>query len=72
MNAALKRVLIAAALLAVCAFIVVATKRYGSWVIIGMAIVLFILGLLRKGNTPGKGGEVPDDADRQPGNGKKP
>ena len=48
MNTVLKRVLIAAALIAVCAVILAATRRYGVWIITGIAVVLFILGLLRK------------------------
>ncbi len=54
MNTVLKRVLIAAALIAVCAVILAATKRYGVWIITGIAVVLFILGLLRKDNAPGR------------------
>jgi hypothetical protein len=67
MNAVLKRVMIAAALIAVCAVILAATRRYGVWIISGIAAVLFILGLLRKGNAPGGEGDAPDDQDRQPG-----
>lgn len=63
MNAVLKRVLIAGALMAVCAVIFVATKRYGVWIISGIAVVLFILGLLRKDNAPGKGSAIPDDTE---------
>ena len=61
MNKVLKRVLIAAALVTVCAVILAATKRYGVWIITGIAVVLFILGLLRKDDAPGKGGDIPDD-----------
>jgi hypothetical protein len=61
MNTILKRVLIAVALVAVCAVIFVATKRYGVWIISGIAVVLFILGLLRKDDAPGKGNDIPDD-----------
>ena len=66
MNTALKRVLIAAALIAVCAVILAATKRYGVWIITGIAVVLFILGILRKDDSPGKGGDIRDDTDEQP------
>ena len=59
MNTVLKRVLIAAALMAVCVVILAATRRYGVWIITGIAVVLFILGLLRKDNAPGKGGRHP-------------
>ena len=37
MNKVLKRVLIAAALVTVCAVILAATKRYGVWIITGIA-----------------------------------
>ena len=70
MNKVLKRVLIAAALMAVCTVIFVATKRYGVWIITGIAIALFILGLLRKDDAPGKGGDIPDNTDRPPGKGE--
>jgi hypothetical protein len=63
MNTALKRVLIAAALMVVCAVILAATKRYGVWIITGIAAVLFILGILRKEDSPGKGGDIPDDTE---------
>lgn len=63
MNTVLKRVLIAAALLAVCAAILAATKLYGVWVITGIAVILFILGILRKEDSPGKGGDATDDTD---------
>ncbi|MBE0557585.1 MAG: hypothetical protein IH628_10165 [Proteobacteria bacterium] len=70
MNIVLKRVLIAAALVAVGAVILAATKLYGVWVITGIAAVLFILGLLRKDNAPGKGGDIPGDTDRHPEKGE--
>ena len=66
MNTILKRVLIAGALIAICAVILVATKRYGVWIISGIAVVLFILGLLRKEDVSGKKGDLPDDTDGQP------
>ncbi len=61
MSKVLKRVLIAAALMAVCAVIFVATKLYGVWIISGIAVVLFVLGLLLKDNAPGNGNDIPDD-----------
>ncbi len=61
MSKVLKRVLIAAALMAVCAVIFVATKLYGVWIISGIAVVLFVLGLFLKDNAPGKRNDIPDD-----------
>ena len=61
MNVVLKRIFIAAVLVAVCAVILAATKSYGVWVITGIAVLLFIFGLLRKEKTPDKAGEAPDD-----------
>ncbi len=72
MNTVLKRALIATALIAVCAVILAATRRYGVWIITGIAVVLFILGLLRKDTAPGKRGDIPNGADRQPGKGDNP
>ncbi len=66
MNTVLKRVLIAASLMAVCAVILAATKLLGVWIITGIAVVLFILGILRKEDFPGKGGDIPDDTDGRP------
>ena len=63
MNTTLKRVLIAAALVAVCAVILAATRLYGVWIITGIAVVFFVLGILRKDDSPGKGGDVPDDTE---------
>ena len=63
MNTVLKRVMIAGALIAICAIIFVATKRYGVWIISGIAVVLFILGLLRKDDVSGKKGDIPDDTE---------
>jgi hypothetical protein len=63
MNTVLKQALIAAALIAVCAAILAATRRYGVWIITGIAAALFILGLLRKGNAPGREGDAPDDTE---------
>jgi hypothetical protein len=58
MKVVLKRVLIAAALLAACVAILAAVKAYGVWVLSGIAVVLFGLGLLRKDKKPS--GDVDD------------
>ncbi len=63
MSAVLKRVMIAAVLLVVCAVIFVLTKRYGVWVITGIAVVLFLVGLLRRDDATGGADEVPEDRD---------
>ena len=63
MNTVWKRAVIAAALIAVCVVILAATKRYGVWIITGIAAALFILGLLRKDKAPGSEGEAPDDTE---------
>ena len=63
MNTVWKRAVIAAALIAVCAVILAATKRYGVWIITGIAAALFILGLLRKDKAPGSEGDAPDDTE---------
>ena len=63
MNTVWKRAVIAAALIAVCVVILAATKRYGVWIITGIAAVLFILGLLRKEKLPGRKGDAPDDTE---------
>ena len=63
MNTVWKRAVIAAALIAVCAVILAATRRYGVWIITGIAAVLFILGLLRKDKPPGRKGDAPDDTE---------
>ena len=63
MNTIWKRAVIAAALIAFCAVILAATRRYGVWIITGIAAVFFILGLLRKDNAPGKGNDIPDDTE---------
>lgn len=56
-KALLKRIWIALVLVAVCAMVLTATKVYGVWVIIGAAVFLFVLGLLRKEKTPGRSKE---------------
>lgn len=63
MNTVLKRVLIAGALMAICVVVFAATKRYGVWIISGIAVILFILGLLRKDNASGNKGDLPDDTE---------
>jgi uncharacterized membrane protein (DUF373 family) len=64
MNVVLKRVFIALALVAVCVVILAATKSYGVWVITGFAVLLFILGLLRKEKTPDKADAVREGRER--------
>jgi len=61
MNVVLKRIFIAAALVVVCVIILAAIKSYGVWVITGIAVLLFIFGLLRKEKAPDKAGEAQDD-----------
>jgi hypothetical protein len=72
MNVVLKRIFIAAVLVAVCAVILAATKSYGVWVITGIAVLLFIFGLLRKEKAPDKAGEAPDDRGEKSGQDKNP
>jgi fatty acid desaturase len=73
MNVVLKRIFIAAALVAVCAAILAAIKSYGVWVITGIAVLLFIFGLLRKEKAPDKAaGEAPDDRGEKSGQDKNP
>ncbi|MHB8772605.1 MAG: hypothetical protein ACYC7J_16550 [Syntrophales bacterium] len=61
MNAVLKRVAIAAVLIVVGGVIFALTKRYGVWVITGIAVVLFFLGLLRRDEAKKGGDNVPED-----------
>ena len=61
MNVVLKRIFIAAALVVVCVVILAAITSYGVWVITGIAVLLFIFGLLRKEKAPDKAGEAHDD-----------
>jgi hypothetical protein len=56
MNVILKRILIAAGLLVFCVALFAGVKSYGVWVISGVAVVLFILGLLRKEKPDGPEG----------------
>jgi hypothetical protein len=56
MNMVLKRVLIAAGLIVFCGAVFAGVKAYGVWVITGVAVVLFILGLLRKDKPAGPSG----------------
>jgi hypothetical protein len=67
MNVVLKRVFIALALMVVCVVILAATKSYGIWVIIGFAVFLFILGVLRKEKTPDKTDEIREDKGEKSG-----
>lgn len=62
MNRVLKRVLIAAGLFVFCAALFAGVRSYGVWVITGVAVVLFIVGLLRKDNPA-----VPGGRDEPPG-----
>jgi hypothetical protein len=57
MNVVLKRALLAAALFATCAVILAAVKTYGVWVLSGIAVALFGLGLLRKEKKPSGSGD---------------
>jgi hypothetical protein len=56
MHVVLKRILIAFGLLVFGGAVFVAVKFYGVWVITGVAVVLFIVGLLRKEKPAGSGG----------------
>jgi hypothetical protein len=60
MSVLLKRILIAAGLFVFCAAVFAGVKSYGVWVITGVAVVLFIVGLLRKDRPVGP--ESPDGA----------
>jgi len=62
MKLILKQVVIAAGLVAVCVLVLAATRTYGVWVISAIAVVLVLLGLLRKDRSPdqtGKADEAP-------------
>ena len=59
MQGVVKKVLIAVVLVVVSVAVLAATKAYGVWVISGIAVVLFVLGLLRK--EPRSGGEEKAD-----------
>jgi hypothetical protein len=59
MHAVLKRIVIAAALIAVCAVVLALTKRYGVWVISVIAGGLVVAGLLRRDRQPGRAGDTP-------------
>ena len=56
MNMVLKRVLIAAGLIIFCGAVFVGVKSYGVWVITGVAVILFIAGLLWKDKPVGRDG----------------
>ena len=68
MNVVLKRILIAAGLIVFCVVLLAGVKSYGVWVITGVAVVLVIVGLLRKENPEGpegpEGQGKADDRDR--------
>lgn len=72
MNVVLKRVFIALALVVTCAIILAATKFYGIWVIIGFAVFLFILGLLRREKAPDKTGEAGNEHEEKPRQSENP
>ncbi len=72
MKTILKRVLIASALVVVCAVILAATKSYGVWVITGLAVFLFVLGLLGKEKAPDRAGETRNGDGGKPGQEKNP
>lgn len=66
MNMILKRVLIAAGLIVFCGAVFAGVKSYGVWVITGVAVVLFIVGILRKEKPTGPGGcDETQDRDRE-------
>jgi hypothetical protein len=56
MNIILKRVLIAAGLIVFCGALFAGVKTYGVWVITGVAVVLFIAGIMRKDKPAGPEG----------------
>ncbi len=67
MNAMLKMIVIALALVVACGALLSGVKSYGVWVISAAAVVLFVVGLLRKDEPeekPGKTGKAdrPDGA----------
>jgi len=49
----MKRVLIALGLMLFCIAVFAAVKAYGVWVITVVAVILFILGVLRKDQSAG-------------------
>ena len=64
MKLVMKRVVIAVVLVVISVAILKATKVYGVWVIIGIAGLLFVVGILRKDKPPGEAGEVRDEQGR--------
>jgi hypothetical protein len=56
MNILLKQVLMAAGLIVLGVAIFAGVKSYGVWVISAVAVVLFVMGLLRKDKPAGPGG----------------
>jgi len=73
MKILMKRILIALGLLVVSVAIYAGVKAYGVWVISAVAIVLFVLGLLRKDNPAESAGgeEVKMPAGSEIGSGEK-
>jgi hypothetical protein len=65
MNMVLKRILITVGLIVFCGAVFAGVKSYGVWVITGVAVVLFIAGLLRQDKPVGSGGR--DDAQNRGG-----
>ena len=53
MSGTLKQALIALGLIVFCVAVFFAVKTYGVWVITGVAVVLFVLGLIRKDKPDG-------------------
>ena len=69
MGKMLKQVLIALGLLLLCIALLAGVKSYGVWVISAVAVVLFVIGILRKEKpaASGHGQEKQESADPQPG-----
>ncbi|MCE5265189.1 MAG: hypothetical protein LLG97_16855 [Deltaproteobacteria bacterium] len=67
MNVMLKRILIAAGLFAFCVAVLAGVKLYGVWVISGIAVLLVIVGLLRREKPSEPNG--PDGIDKRDGEG---
>jgi len=75
MKILLKRTVIALGLLVVCVAVLAGVKSYGVWVISALAVVLFVLGLLRKdkpaGPGSGEGAQTPDGTESGSGEKKR-
>lgn len=69
MGKMLKQVLIALGLLLLCIALLAGVKSYGVWVISAVAVVLFVIGILRKEKpaASGPGQETEESAGPQPG-----